>query len=679
MVRFSIFTGLACCLLTAGAASGQTPPPAGEAARTGKAAAYYYYSVGHLYAELAGQYNNRGDLFAKAVESYKQAMKADPSAGFISEELSELYIQSGRLREAVTEAEDLLKQSPDDLNARRILARIYTRMIGDSQQNRIDEAMVKKAIEQYQKITEKDPKDTESWLMLGRLENVSHNSPEAQTAFKKALEIDPNNEDAMTGLAMVYSNLGDTKSATELLRKAAELHPSANSLKTLAAAYEDMKEYQLAAETLKKALSEAAGDPELEKALAKDLLLSNQFDEALGIYQGLVSEDPKDVESQLRISQVYRQKRDFANARKAGDKAKEMDPSNIEVQFNDVNLYEAEGKTPQAISALKDILNTTSKKSYNPAERANRVQLLEHLGFLYRTNEQWAQAVETFRQIGEIDPESGSKAAAQVIDTYRAGREFPKAEQEAEAAARKYPNDRVVRSARAAMLADMGKTDQAIAETKKLLGGKDDRDTYLSLAQIYDKAKNYTEMAKSLDQAEKLSSSKEDKETVYFMRGAMFERMKKYDEAEAEFKKVLDANPENASALNYLGYMLADRNVRLEEAHRLIAKAVDQEPNNGAYLDSLGWVYYRQNKLPDAEKVLLRALETMGKDATVHDHLGDVYFQEGKTREAIAQWQTSLKSWQSGSPSEMDAEEVAKVQKKLDSAKVRQARESKQP
>src|SRR5207302_7147480 len=112
-------------LLFAVAALAQTAPD--------KAAAYYHYSLGHLYSELAGASGNRGDLFNKAVESYKQALKADPSASFISEELSDLYIQSGRLREAVTEAEAALKQNPDDLNARRILARIYTRMISESQ------------------------------------------------------------------------------------------------------------------------------------------------------------------------------------------------------------------------------------------------------------------------------------------------------------------------------------------------------------------------------------------------------------------------------------------------------------------------------------------------------------------------------------------------------------------
>src|SRR5271155_1490123 len=84
-------------------------------------------------ASYAIAQGNRGDYFSKAVESYRAALKADPSATFIAEELSDLYIQSGRLREAVLEAEESLKQNPNDLNSRRLLARIYTRLIGDSQ------------------------------------------------------------------------------------------------------------------------------------------------------------------------------------------------------------------------------------------------------------------------------------------------------------------------------------------------------------------------------------------------------------------------------------------------------------------------------------------------------------------------------------------------------------------
>jgi len=257
-----------CVLFLAVTAFGQSAP----STPSDKSASYYNYSLGHLYAELAAAAGNRGDYFNKAVESYKAALKADPNATFIAEELSDLYIQSGRLREAVLEAEEALKENPSDLNARRLLARIYTRMIGDSQANRIDENMVKKAIEQYQKITESDPKDLESWLMLGRLDKIAQNSTDALKAYQKALEIDPGNEDATTGLAMVYTDLGDNKAAADLLRKLTEKNPSARGLTSLAGVYEQLKDYSLAAETLRKALEQQPGNADLKHALAQDLL-----------------------------------------------------------------------------------------------------------------------------------------------------------------------------------------------------------------------------------------------------------------------------------------------------------------------------------------------------------------------------------------------------------------------
>jgi tetratricopeptide (TPR) repeat protein len=159
----------------------------------------------------------------------------------------------------------------------------------------------------------------------------------------------------------------------------------------------------------------------------------------------------------------------------------------------------------------------------------------------------------------------------------------------------------------------------------------------------------------------------------------MLEKMKDYDGAEREFKRVIEWNPKNASALNYLGYMLADRNVRLPEALQLIKKAVEIEPNNGAYLDSLGWIYFRMGDLDKAEQNLRRAIERFSKDPTVHDHMGDVYYKQGRVKEAIHHWQRSLQEWKHSSSAEADPVEIAKVQKKLDNAKVRLAKEGGAP
>jgi predicted Zn-dependent protease len=114
--------------------------------------------------------------------------------------------------------------------------------------------------------------------------------------------------------------------------------------------------------------------------------------------------------------------------------------------------------------------------------------------------------------------------------------------------------------------------------------------------------------------------------------------------------------------------------VKLAEALQLITKALDKDPNNGAYLDSLGWVYFKMNRLPEAEENLRQALQRTPRDATVHDHMGDVLLRESKIKEAIAQWQISLKEFEAG-PGDAEPADIAKVKNKLEGAKVRLARE----
>jgi len=655
---------------------GQTATPA--SAPDDKAAAYYNFSMGHLYAELAGVYGNRSEYVAKAIDHYKQALKLDPGASFLFEELTDLYIQSGRLKDAVTEAEDVLKHDPNNLDARRILGRIYTRMIGEGKTN---EEMLRLATEQYQKITAKDPKDIESWLILGRLYRTARNSVDAEKAYAQALTLDPNNEDALTGLAIVYSDVGDTRKAIEKLQAVTNTNPNSRTLAALATSYEQLHDYRSAAEVLRKAIALDPENSRLKRALARNLLYSDNpanLDEALKYYKEIADDDPHDTEALLRLSEIYREKHDFAAARQMLDKAKASDPENLEVRYEEVNLLAVEGQTDQAIEALKSVLKDTERKGYTEAEKGTRVNLLERLGELYRGAHQNQAAIDAFRQIADLDPDSGARAAAQIVDTYRIAKDYKNARAEAETAMKKYPDERVLKLVDASVLADMGKVDQAVAELRTMLKGEHDRETQLAIAQLYEKAKRYEDMAKPLDAAEKLSETKPDQENVHFMRGAMYERLKKWDAAEAEFHKVIELNPENASALNYLGYMFADRGVRLDEAQKLITRALELDPDNGAYLDSLGWLYYRQDRLEDAEHALLRALSKTGisQDPTVHDHLGDVYLKLGKTKDAITQWQASVKNADSDAQSDMEPGELAQINKKLEDAKVRLARET---
>src|SRR5581483_6502640 len=511
-------------LISAAMAPAQTAPASDKAA-SDKAAAYYNFAMAHLYAEQAGQFGNRSEFVNKAIDYYRQALKLDPSASYIFEELTDLYIQTGRIRDAVTEAQDMLKRTPDNLDARRMLGRIYTRMIGDAQQGKINEDMLKQAIEQYKQVTARDPKDIESWLALGRLYRVSGDSVEAEKSYKHAMDIDPNSEDALTGLAIVYSDVGDTKKAIEMLKVVTERDPSPRTLEALAQAYDQMRDYKAAADVLKKAMELAPDNARFQRELAKELLLSDQLDEALKLYNGIAQEDPKDPQSQLRISEIYRAKHDYEKARAALDKARALDSDNLDVRYEEVNLLADEGKTDEAVSKLRSMLDDIINKGYSAAEKANRAMLLERLTQLYRMGKKYNEALQVYQEWMTLDPES---------------------------------ND--AKLGRASLLAETGKVDEAVAEVRKLHTGErpKDRALELAIAQSYDRSKRYGDELKSLEAAEQLSETPQEKKAIHFARGAMYERQKKYDAAESEFRKCLEIEPDDPQTLNYLGYMFAE-------------------------------------------------------------------------------------------------------------------------
>jgi len=121
---------------------------------------------------------------------------------------------------------------------------------------------------------------------------------------------------------------------------------------------------------------------------------------------------------------------------------------------------------------------------------------------------------------------------------------------------------------------------------------------------------------------------------LVFTRAAALERLGRFDESGELFQELLENDPDDASAANYLGYSWADRDIHLDEAMELISRAVELEPDNSSYLDSLGWIHYRQGGLDQAEYWLRRAVEIGGNEGTVLSHLGEVLLRQGETDEA---------------------------------------------
>ncbi|HWJ46118.1 MAG TPA: tetratricopeptide repeat protein [Candidatus Udaeobacter sp.] len=661
-------------------ATGDSSQPAPR--KVDKAAAYYHYTMAHMYEEMVTAYG-RSDLALKATEEYRLAIEADPSSEFLTSSLAELYVKTGRIADAVREAQDIIKRDPTNLEAHKLLGRIYLRSLGDMPGGNGSDNILKLAIEQYQEIVKLDPQSVDDHLLLGRLYRLGNDMSKAEAELNTAIKIDPNSEEAVTTLAMLYTDEGDTAHALKVLSSIPDSARSAKLYSALGAAYEQRKEYKNAIDAYKHAILLDRDNLDAIRGLAENYLNDGQLDASLEQYKVISDSNPEDAQTYVRIAEIYRRQAKYDLALESLKRADSLIPDTAEVPYSMAAVYQAQGRYDEAAKLLQDLLKKTEKSSEvgtSQTDRNNRAIFIERLGMIYREQENYTAAVDTFRKMLTLGDENARSGYQEIIDTYRDAKQWPQATAAAKEAVQKLPNDRDLRMVLDAQLADMGEFDQAVADIRGMLkGGAEDRDVYLRLGIIYTRAKRWSDAEQSLGKAEQLSTKPEDKAYVSFLRGDLYQRQKMFDQADSEFRKVLSVtpptDPQAAATLNYLGYMNADRGVKLDESLNYIKQALTFEPNNGAYLDSLGWTYYKLGKYDLAEENLNKAAVHMGSDPTVQEHLGDLYQKTGRLKLAASHWDRAVQEWNRTVPAEQDSEAFAKVQQKLDAAKVRLAKE----
>jgi tetratricopeptide (TPR) repeat protein len=650
--------------------------PQSSPRKVDKSAAYYHYALAHMYEEQVTVYG-RSDLANKAIEEYRQAIDADPSSEFLTAGLAELYVKTGRIRDAVLEAQDIIKRDPKNLEAHKLLGRIYLRSLGDMPGGNGSDNVLKLAIEQYEEIVRLEPDNVDDHLLLGRLYRLGSEMQKAEAELKTAVKLDPGSEEAVTTLAMLYTDEGDTSHALQVLSSVPDTARSAKLYAALGAAYEQRKDYKSAIDAFRHAIVLDRDNLDAIRGLAENLMNDGQFDAALEQYKVIVDSNQEDAQSYVRMAEIYRRQSKYDLALESLKKADTLVPDSAEVAYNMAAVYQGQGRYDDAIKLLQDLLK---KNDSSQADRTNRAIFLERLGMIYREQENYTAAVETFRKLLPLGDENARSGYQEIIDTYREAKQWPQATAAAKEAVQKMPADRDLRMVLDAQLADTGEVDSAVADIHKMLkGGPEDREVYVRLAIIDTRAKRWADAEKDLAKAEQISTKGEDKAYVWFLRGDMYQREKMFDQAEEEFKKVLSntspSDPQSAATLNYLGYMNADRGVKLEESLNYIKQALTLEPNNGAYLDSLGWAYFKLGKYDLAEENLNKASIHMGADPTVQEHLGDLYQKTGRLKMAAVHWERAVQEWNKTVPAEVDGEAFAKVQQKLDAAKVRLAKE----
>lgn len=193
---------------------------------------------------------------------------------------------------------------------------------------------------------------------------------------------------------------------------------------------------------------------------------------------------------------------------------------------------------------------------------------------------------------------------------------------------------------KAVLFGQLGNLAEALRTLDALQPHSDEEQAVLMLTQatIYRDAGRSEQAVELLEQADQRLP---DTIEIKYDLGMLYERQGRFEDFERMMRDIIAIDPDNANALNSLGYTFADQNVRLDEAHDLLERAVHLEPDNPFILDSIGWYHYRAGNLPLARSYLERSYQLMPA-ADVAAHLGEVLWQKGERDEARRVWREAL-------------------------------------
>ena len=193
------------------------------------------------------------------------------------------------------------------------------------------------------------------------------------------------------------------------------------------------------------------------------------------------------------------------------------------------------------------------------------------------------------------------------------------------------------------MLGKSGRIEEANDYLKSMLKGSQSHASlvriYMAQGDLLRSVERYHEAIEVYDTALEVVPGNND---LLYARALTAESVDRLDILEADLRAILKTEPDNAHALNALGFTLADRTERYEEAYQLIKRALEIMPEDAAIIDSFGWVNYRLGNYDEAIRLLRRALSRY-EDVEIAAHLGEVLWVSGKKEEARSVWQKALK------------------------------------
>ena len=597
--------------------------------------------LGQAYEQFLRARMIREDDVEGAIAAYKRAMALDPSAADIPADLADLYMDEGRVSEAIATAEQALKITPANFAAHRVLGMIYAQMATNPPGGRRGGAppadAMPNAISHLEQSIENPPTfgDFTSRAVLTRLYVASGK-------FDKALAILPDLikigwQDGAPLLMEAYAGAGRASEGVKWLEESAPDNPEMYG--TLGDFYARERRWADSANAYEHALQNAPRSFDYRVYMASSLLQSDSIADvtkARDVLREAVSMRGTDERALYLLSQAERRAGDASNAESAARRLIVQNGKNPRGYVALAEALEDQRRYQPIVDALAPAVTTFSGSNDNGFSVS---MLLPHLGFAYQELGQFDKAISTFESARKIAPNDPS-VTLYLIQAQMAAKSYANAAELAHAARATHPNDLRLARMESLALRRSGKVDQGLAILEEIVRThSDDPEAVVALAQGYVDANRAPQAVKLLQDAQARFPSDA---SVALELGAVFDKQKKYSDAEAVLRQLIAKDPNNAIALNYLGYMLAERGERLGESVDYLKRALAIDPDNGSYLDSIGWAYYKDGKLDLALDNLKKAADQLTTNSVVQDHYGEILFKLGRYNDAILAWTRAL-------------------------------------
>lgn len=457
--------------------------------------------------------------------------------------------------------------------------------------------------------------------------------------FLEEVFVEEKFQDETTGLILggVYTAMDQGKLALKTYEKVVKYNPkSEEACVFLGKAYALDDKYKKAIALLNKCQKRMPNNGIFSYYLGKINLNREKRKLALKDFKNSLKQDPSFYQSAVALGLLFEEKENFAAAKKVYEKFLVKNPTSYPVLTRIVQLK-------FATDDYKNIIDYAERLSSLDSDDLN---LKVRLGILYTDKKRYDDAIGIFKEVLVAMPDSDKvlyylgSLFLQTEDLEVAISYFNKIESESALFHDSHIQMAQILSAMAL------ERDEDFGRFEKFVTTKSKQHEELAvelkvlLASFHEEKKDF---AKAIELVNEVRENKAYTENHDYYLASLYEKVRKFEESRIVIEQLLAKNPENAHALNFLGYSLLEQNTELDKAFAYIKKAVDLKPEDGFIRDSLGWYYYKTGNLEMALVEIKKAWELVKTDVVITKHLAIIYQELKKYGQARKFYNEALK------------------------------------